>query len=173
MIEVLPFKGVGKLKLGMSKEEIRKAVGSPADNIPAHTSSGIAFQESDYFLESSIQVTYDQETGQANWIAINNNISSKVIFEEMDLFNSSVQDVVTHTESFGALDNNDSELGYSYTFPSLGLSFWRSSITEDLLQELAITTDEEDKECLIQDIEKSKYFEQISIAVRGYGESTS
>ena len=34
--EIIPFNGVGKIKLGMNQDDLRAAVGSPADNIPAH-----------------------------------------------------------------------------------------------------------------------------------------
>lgn len=62
-IEIAPFDGIGNIKLGMTQEAVRAAIESPADSIPAHTNAGIKFPESDYFLESAIQVTYEPETG--------------------------------------------------------------------------------------------------------------
>ena len=172
-IEISPHQGIGKIKIGMKQEDVREAISSPADNIPAHSASGIEFPESDYFLESSIQVTYETSTGNVDWIAINDNVPFKVVYEGLDLFNVAVEKVVAHTKKYGGLDTSDQELGYSYTFPTLGISYWRSSITDDLVKELADANDEQDRECLVEEIEKSKFFEQISVAKLGYGERNS
>ncbi len=54
-LEIILLHGIGKLKLGMNQEDLRAAAGSPASNVPTHTSSGIEFPDSDYFLDSAIQ----------------------------------------------------------------------------------------------------------------------
>ena len=167
-IEIIPFEGVGKIKLGMTKEQVRAAIDSPASNIPAHNNSGIEFPESDYFLDSSIQVTYSPITGTVDWIGINDIAPFDVFYKDLNLFKSEVSEVVSFTEQFGALDNNAPELGYSYSFPELGLCYWRESITENLINELEEAEDDEEREWMLEDIEKSKHFQQVSIFVRDY-----
>ena len=160
--EIIPLKGVGKIKLGMNQTDLREAVGSPEENIPGHTNSGIDFPENDYFLENAIQVTYDPETGLVDWIGFNDNIPFKLLFNGVDLFESEVNEVVAHTQKYGKLDESDEELGYSFNFPELGIAYWRESITEDLIKELK-DADDDDKEWMLEDIEKSKRFQQVSI----------
>lgn len=166
-LEIIPFNGAGKIKLSMNQDDLRAAVGSPSDNITAHTNSGIEFPESDYFLESAIQVTYDSITGLVDWIGFNDNIPFKLLFNGVDLFETEVNEVVAHIKRHEKLDENDSELGNSFNFPELGICFWRESITEELLSELE-DADEIDKEWMLEDIEKSKHFQQVSIFREGY-----
>ncbi|MCG7586873.1 hypothetical protein [Photobacterium sp. OFAV2-7] len=161
-VEIIPLCGAGKIQLGMSKGEIREAIGSTPDNIPSHTNSGIEFQECDYFLENAIQVSYSKDTGLVDWIGFNDNIPLKLLFHGNDLFSLEVNEVLAHIKKYGKLDENDPEIGYSYRFPELGISFWRESITEELVQELT-EADEADKEWLQKDIETSKHFQQISV----------
>ena len=125
--------------------------------------------ECDYFLESAIQVTYESKSGLVDWIGINNNVPFSLTFKELDLFKSEVKLVVDHMKKYGDLDTDDDELGYSYSFPTLGICFWRDSKTEDLLGELDEAEDEEEIEWMLEDIEKSKHFQQVSIFVKGYG----
>ena len=166
-LEIIPFNGVGKIKLGMNQDDLRSVVGSSADNLPAHTNAGIEFPESDYFLESAIQVTYDPNTGLVDWIGFNDDIPFKLLFNSVDLFEDEVNEILVHTKKFGKLDENDSELGYSFNFPELGICYWRESKTEDLLNEFE-SADEDDKEWMLEDIEKSKHFQQVSIFSEGY-----
>jgi len=172
-IEIVTFDGIGNIKLGMTQESVREVIGSPADNIPAHTNAGIEFPESDYFLESAIQVTYESKTGLVNWIGINDNAPFNLNFKGLNLFKSEVKKVVAHTEKYGALDTEDAELGYSYCFPMLGICFWRSSKTDDLINELEDAEDDEERRCLLEDIEKSKYFQQISVFIKEYWDEKS
>jgi len=172
-IEILPFDGIGSIKLGMTKEAVREAIGSPADNIPARTNAGIKCPESDYFLESAIQITYEPKTGLVNWIGINDNVPFILTFKGLNLFKSEVKEVVAHTENHGVLDTDDDELGYSYSFPKLGICFWRESKTVDLTNELEDAEDDEEKNWMLEDIEKSKHFQQISIFIKKYWDEES
>lgn len=69
-LEIIPLCGAGKIRLGMNKVEIREAIGSIPENIPAHSNSAIEFPENDYFLESAIQITYSKDTGLVDWIGL-------------------------------------------------------------------------------------------------------
>jgi len=166
--EIDPFDGIGSIKLGMKQEAVRAAIGRPVDNTSAHTSSGIYFPESDYFLESAIQVTYAPETGLVDWIGVNDNAQVNLYFKGLNLFKSEVTKAVAHTEKYGVLDTDDAELGYSYCFPNLGLCFWRSSKTDDLISELEDVEDDEERQYMLEEIEKSKYFQQVSIFTENY-----
>ena len=172
-IELVPFNGIGNIKLGMTQEAVRAAIGCPADNIPAHSNAGIEFPESDYFLESAIQVTYDPKSGLVDWIGINDNAPFNLTFKGLNLFKSEVTNVVAHMEKYGVLDTDDAELGYSYSFTKLGICFWRSSKTDDLINELEDAEDDEEKKWMLEDVEKSKYFQQISIFIEQYWDDES
>ncbi|MEZ8306378.1 hypothetical protein AB6C40_19300 [Vibrio splendidus] len=161
-LEIIPLCGAGKIRLGMNKVEIREAIGNIPEDIPAHSNSGIEFPENDYFLESAIQITYSKDTGLVDWICFNDNIPFKLLFQGVDLFSLEVSDVIAHVKKYGKLDESDPEIGYSYSFPELGICFWRSSITEELIQEMA-EAEEDDKEWLQMDIEESRHFQQVSI----------
>jgi hypothetical protein len=171
--EIVPFDGIGHIKLGITQEAVRAAIGSPADNIPAHTNTGIEFPESDYFLEKTIQVTYEPKTGLVDWISINDNAPFNLNFKGLNLFKSEVMDVVAHTEKYGELDTDDAEFGYSYCFPKLGICFWRSSKTDDLVNEVEDAEDDEERKWMLEDIETSKHFQQISIFTEQYSDGDS
>lgn len=167
-IEVYPFDGIGDVKLGMTQDAVRAVIDGPVDEVPAHSHVGIDWPKSDYFLGSAIHVTYEPKTGLIDWIGINDSVPFDLRFKGLSLFKAEASEVIAHTEQYGALDTEDEELGYSFCFPKLGICFWRSSSTDVLIGQLEEAGDDEETQSILEDIEKSKYFQQISIFTKQY-----
>ena len=166
-VEVVPFERIGDLVLGIDQSSLRNAVGGDFENQPAHVSGGISFPEKDWFYDHSVSVHYDLQSKLANRVSVGIDSPFKVLFKGLDIFSSEVTQVLSHTHKYGVLSENDTELGYSYIFPKLGIDYWRDSITEDLMADLA-NADEEDEDCILEDIEKSKKFQLVSIFDEAY-----
>ena len=172
IMEVVPFVGIGKVKLGMTKEECRQALKVTPHNQPKYSIGSINFPESDYFLDSSIQVSYDTDLGTVEWIGVNDSITFTILYREIDLFKTPIEEIVERTKKYGALNTEDEELGYTFCFPELGICYWRPAKTEDVDEGLD-EVDEDEREYMLQDIERSKYCKQISIFKDGYWDTAA
>ncbi|WP_246187945.1 sedoheptulokinase [Paenibacillus tengchongensis] len=80
---------------------------------------------------------------------------------EADLFHTKAEELIPLLDDLSPYDREDPELGYTYRFPDLGVTFWRPiALTEaDLLTEeyLALPPD------ILEDEKRQLYFESISV----------
>jgi hypothetical protein len=102
-------------------------------------------------LKSAFQIEYDQN-GRVVFIQLARRDDWTVLLEGFDVFRTSAEEVVRR---IGAIvpynpSHNRREPGYSFTFPSIGLSFWRQVLPE--------SPDDED----------GRYFDAAAVAVSGY-----
>nr|WP_231116896.1 hypothetical protein [Paenibacillus polymyxa] len=83
------------------------------------------------------------------------------LFDGTDVFNTKAENLVKMVNEKSPYDENDPEVGWMYSFPELGLNFWRSRIfkEEDKLEDWFIELSQEDQkeEC------RFLYFETVSI----------
>ena len=144
-IDIFPFKSVLGVDLNSTKRQVRRAVGKPSrkiDNI-------YHYQKEDPMFS----VDFDAE-GLVEYISISKPITTEVqvLFKGLNVFDIPALDLVNNIESElqYKFDPDDPELGYSFVFPEIQLSLWRSVISED-------ETDQE-----------GKYFQTVGIGVEGY-----
>ena len=119
-----PLKGVrGSVQFGMSREEARAALAPASADLFSRGAAAV-----DGFYGSTLQVSYDPE-GRVEFIEFAR--GSRVLIDDYDLFGAEAESVIEHLKKKEELDAHDSEPGYSYCFPRIELSFWRSVIPED------------------------------------------
>jgi hypothetical protein len=139
------------IKLGMTKEDVERYVQlSKNDSIEGH------------FYED-VQCEYDAD-GKVSHIHISNSLKDYYycLFRGIDVFNTKAGKLVEILDKISPFDrNDDASLGYSYTFPQLGLSLWRGNVLND--EDLEADWFKELKPSIQEDEMKNLYFETVSI----------
>jgi len=151
-----PGIGIGDIKLGMSKYEFEEC-------IEAYT---VKYQnkahDPDYF-NYVFRVEYDT-SGKIIFIEIPSGMITtefNCVFSGINVFNIKAEELVETIDRIAEYDRDQSELGYTYFFPELGLSLWRSRVfkagdeEEEWFKELCAENQEDELRFL--------YFESVSI----------
>ena len=125
--EATPRVGVGPVKLGMTREEVRRVMPGPCDSFlkglnPEH--------ETDAFHDRGFQVFYGGEGPVVEYIELSRESGFRVLYRGLDVFATPADQVLAHVSGDAAIDPNDPELGYAYIFPDLDLSLWRPVLPE-------------------------------------------
>ena len=118
--EIVPGQGVGPIRFGMTRSEVRNHLGPPEDNEDA---------EREWYLED-LAIDFDP-SGKVKFIEIAQSENLRGLIGGMSLLDVDADDAITHVSTMAPWDDNDPELGYSYVFPKLQLSLWRPMIPED------------------------------------------
>ena len=127
MYNIQPFIGLGNLKLGMGKSEIRQLLNEPFTSVASERDTvfvGWYRPQSDYFKRSKIKVEYD-ESDQCTFIEMAEN--TEAVFEGVQLFKLTYRELL---EFIKKQDPNVEEEAESFSSPRLGIA--------------ATATDEED-----------------------------
>lgn len=165
-IIVEPRQGIGPIKLGMGKEEIKEY--AEANSIRLCTPRRSSSEESfgDY------KVGYDSED-RVNFIELSSFKGNKdftCMLMNFNVFETKAEELVEQIDKISPYDRNDWEVGYSYTFHELGLAFWRPNVftDEDMQQEWFKAHDKEEQESYLKD----QYFSTVAVAEDGYWNKT-
>ena len=142
--EVVPFTGIGPVRLGMSRAEVWAAMSADRTSF---LKGPFSTHETDAWYENAFQVFYGGETVTAEFVEIASHVGIRVTFRGLSIFDTPVDEVVAHVSGFAPLDATHPELGYTYTFPELELSLWRPVISDDA---------------------DGRFFQSIGIGVKGY-----
>ncbi|MCA8993088.1 MAG: hypothetical protein KDA88_13950 [Planctomycetaceae bacterium] len=116
--EIEPLKGVGPVRFGMSRDEVRKLLGTP-DSVNDNR---------EWFLDG-FAVDYDS-TGKVEFVEFAISSKFRVAFKGKCLHEMYADDAVAFVSEFAPYDATDPELGYTYMFPKLQLSLWRPTMPE-------------------------------------------
>tara|TARA_R110001583_G_scaffold194180_1_gene364507 strand:+ start:532 stop:960 length:429 start_codon:yes stop_codon:yes gene_type:complete len=114
-----PNIGVGPIKFGMTKAEVASVFGLPEfenGNRVGYFSGFMINFDAVNVVEFIELAKSDLFTSEYKGVDLQNLLASKVL------------SFVSENDSF---DENDPELGHSYVFKSLQLSFWRGTLPED------------------------------------------
>lgn len=154
ILEVKPSEGIGRIKLGMERDEVYRIFGKSGDlNLEIEWID-------DYHI--------GYENGKVVFIEIPNSISPNnfVLFNGVDVFRTEAKLLVKVISEYGQYDESDRELGFSYTFSKLGIALWRPSIFEyEMIYDSSFK--EMDKEIQLDEM-KYLYFEAVSVFVKDY-----
>ncbi|WP_432664465.1 hypothetical protein R9X47_28560 [Wukongibacter baidiensis] len=147
-------KGIGPIKLGMSRDEVYKILGHPKN--PKEVCEWVG----DYHIS--------YKDNKVNFIEIPSSFMDThfVLFNEVDVFRTEAKLLVRYISDYGRYDEKDWELGYSYKFPTLGMGFWRPTIFE-----YEMVNDPEFKEMdeeIQRDEIKYLYFESVCVYTNDY-----
>jgi hypothetical protein len=123
---IQPHQGVGPIQFGMRRAEVRAAMRLLVEKFHKGGEASLV----DAYLDSCLQVFYDQ-ADTVEYIELSGNGSVTAIYNDLDVFASSAEQVVQHIGQHAAFDTSAPELGFSYIFPDLDLSVWRPHLPED------------------------------------------
>lgn len=120
--EVIPRVGAGPVKLGMTREEVRRVMPGPCQSFLKDPD---AEHETDAFHDTGFQVFYRGEFPVVEYIELSRESGFRALYRGLDVFATSAGQALAHVSGDAAFDPDNPELGYSYTFPDLDLSLWR------------------------------------------------
>jgi hypothetical protein len=125
--EVRPLRGVGPVLFGMSREEIRSAMGVPTK---AYRKTG-ACTLIDAYHRGGFQVFYD-EHDRVEYIELSPlDDSFTPVYKGTEVFKMKMGDLTNLISQDAPFDPEDPELGYTYVFPQLEIGVWRPVVPED------------------------------------------
>ena len=125
--EIIPFSSVGPVSFGMSRAQVRSAMGACTNSFfktPTDT------RPTDAWHNNSFQVFYNEALGTVEFIELSSSAEFAATCAGVSVFETPATSVIESLERVAAVDTSDPEYGYSFVFPSLELSFWRP-IVED------------------------------------------
>lgn len=137
-IDVSPLVGIGPVRLGMTREEVRAVLGEP--NYAQGNREGFP-------LGLSVSFTSD---GRVEFIESSRSDACVAYYCGVPVHGTPVEELIAHISKSAEFDPNDPELGYSYIFKSLQLSLWRATVPESPADE------------------DGRYFEAVGVGAPGY-----
>jgi hypothetical protein len=156
-VEVSPGQGIGPLKLGMTRAEVKAIVGEESfckDSLV-------------YYLDNALQV--DFVNGKAAFIQLSCHTDKAIpVYKGVPLLQTKAEEVLELFNQEWSFDEDDPELGSSYCYP--GVVFCREADPELLQQELDDLgpDDELDRETYRKEIERLSFFEVVVVHSEGY-----
>ena len=147
--KVVPHVGVGAVRLGMSRDDSRVAMGlllqSFNDDVSELANDAYILDEGRsgfyVFFDADDRVEYIELSGVSN-----------AVYKETLIFSTLAEQLTEIISRDADYDPDDPELGYAYTYPQLELALWRSAKPD-------IDSD---------NIEEGKFFAIIGIGKAGY-----
>jgi len=124
-VEVEPHVGAGPIKLGLSREEVRKVMGAPFRTYAKVPGEPLT----DTYFGTDLQVCYDA-TDRVEYIELNGPGSINPTLRGRTLLFAPAQEVIEWMRGISDFDSDDPELGHSYVYPALDLSLWRPIVPE-------------------------------------------
>ena len=160
---IKPQVGIGKITLGMSRDEVHELMGT---NFTHMKTDKIVH---DYYYNFCLQIQYDNNN-IVNYIEIINSSTYHVVLEEVDVFKTKAENLISYIEQFSKyLKTPSAQLGYMYIFEDIGISLYRSNVfKEETMKDawfLQMNQEQKDDELRFQ------YFESIAIWSKGYYDS--
>ncbi len=111
--------GIGPITLDNTRAQIRSMLGQPS-----HVSRSM-----DYYYNNLIQVEYKKK--QVVFIQIDRGSKFNVCLRQHDIFSTPVEELLEFICDITNYDEDDPELGTSFIFPEIGVSFWRQVIPSE------------------------------------------
>jgi len=139
------FVGVGPVRLGMSRDEVRRAMPEASESFRKTPTSP---HGTDSFHQSGFQVFYEGQEPMVEYIELSRDSGFRAHYRDLDVFATPADEVAAYIARDAAFDETAREFPYSYIFPGLQLSLWRPVLPED--------------------DEAGRYFSTIGIGRKGY-----
>lgn len=116
--EIKPKIGVGPIRIGMTRAEVREHLGQPeADD-----------DKREWYLED-MAINFDP-SGKVTFIELAESENYKATLNGKCLHDLDADEAVSHVQKIAPYDENDPEFGYTYLFPDLQISLWRPVIPD-------------------------------------------
>jgi hypothetical protein len=149
-LSIVPHKGIGPIRLGMTRAESRAAI-----DVAPHTYRKVPGSRLvDAYHGSVLQVFFDPHD-RVQFIEVSNDKRTRALYRGVDIFSLPAEEAVALVGEDGLYDPNDPELGYAFTFRSLELTLWRATLPDE--------ADEDD-----DDLAGGRVFATVGIGASGY-----
>jgi hypothetical protein len=142
--EIVPSVGIGPVRLGSSREEVRAAMGTDPYICRRFNA------DEHHWHQSSFQVHYDERSQTVEFIEVAQSDEFVALYKGVDVHRTKADELVAHVSADAAYDPDNWELGYSYVFRALELSLWRP-IVPDSPEE-----------------SEGRFFEAVGLGIYGY-----
>ncbi|CAG0949031.1 hypothetical protein ANRL3_00092 [Anaerolineae bacterium] len=145
--KIVPGVGIGSVKLGASRDEARAMM-----RMELHCFRKIETNryECDAYHENGFQIFYNGDKPHVEYIELSSGCGFIASYRGIDVFSIKANDLVDLIFQETSFDEDDPELGYSYVFPEIELSLWRSVLPQSL------------------DDPSGQFFSTIGIGIKGY-----
>ena len=144
---VVPGVGVEPVRLGMRREDVRRAMG---ENPVSFNKAGTSRHEVDAFHQNGFQVFYEGDEPRVEFVELSSGCGFDATYRGKSAFTTSAADLVEFIAQEVPFDESDPELAYTFIFPALELSLWRPAKPET------------------RDDPEGQFFMTIGVGVRGY-----
>ncbi|MBI3272388.1 MAG: hypothetical protein HYZ53_25575 [Planctomycetes bacterium] len=128
---------LGPVRLGASRDEIRRALGPPSHTQEPHEQWGIHFHAKDYFFDNALQVSYDDDQ-VAEFIEASHHDSFVVTFDGVPVHSSPAEEVLATIRRHAKPDEDDREYPCNQTFPALDLTIYREHREDAQIEAIGI-----------------------------------
>ena len=121
---IQPHVGIGPVRLGMKRDEIRNILEGLGGGKPVAKSA-----HTDCFFRNSLQVSFEPDES-ASFIEVYSDAQWTCLFEGADVFDTPADELVRHVERF---DSRDPILSTKngFVFSSLILTLWEADSQDD------------------------------------------
>lgn len=119
VFDIHPTVGVGPIRFGMSRTEVREHLGAP---------DGDQDEDREWYLDG-IAIDFDA-CGKVAFIEVAESENYRVLLDGECLHELDADSAIFHVEKLAPFDPDVPELGYVYIFPSLQLSLWRTVVPD-------------------------------------------
>jgi hypothetical protein len=143
--KVRPHESIGPARLGMTRQDIRAALGTPSHIETAHVKWGIGFPDKDCFYNNAFQVSYGSRM-KAEFIEVSSQPDYTVTFDGVPIHGSPPETVVATIGKHAEPDVGDPEYPLNLFFPKLDLSLYREHSEEGCFDAISISTKEYGKQ---------------------------
>lgn len=117
-LEIRPKEGVGPIRFGMTRAEVREHLGQPGGDDA----------EREWYLKD-MAIDFDT-SGRVEFIEIAESENFRATFNGRCLLDLQADDAVAHLTAFAPYGEHDPELSYTYVFPDLQVSLWRAVVPD-------------------------------------------
>ena len=144
---VEPLVGIGPVRLGMSREEVKRTMPDPPHSFLKTPHSR---HETDSFHGSSFQVFYTGESPTVEYIELSGGAEVRALFGEQSMFETPANELIAVLADQHALETDDDSSPCDVLFPGLQMSLWRPYTPESPTEE------------------DGRYFATLGLGVTGY-----
>lgn len=171
-LHVIPFEGIGLLKLGMSPEQILDAITEEWSNLNLFGNNNIQIskdtEDDGYslrYIKGSFFFMVYYINDRAVEISVDREMSNRmnVVLYDVDVFNTPAEEVINSVRHFSkySYDAEDELLSTNYVFNDIGIRLWREeAFHEKLLSDKAYM---EKMSMIIEEMYRYLYFDIITV----------
>lgn len=125
--QIIPGKAIGPIQFGMRRQEVVEILGDPIGSQEAHERWSIKFSAKDLWFDNCLQIRYSTG-GIVEDIQVSQNPNVVVRFLGVAVNEDPFEVVSERVEEQFQRDPNENEFPHVYSYPQIGIAFWRENL---------------------------------------------